>query len=193
MLLKKQDSINLSKSTPNLKKIRVGLGWDAQNLTDSSANYDLDVSVFICTLNDQREPKLISDSHFVFYNNKCSPNAAVVHTGDNRTGDGDGDDESILIDLNKIDTNAQELSFIVTIYEANERKQSFGEVQNAYIRVYDDERNSTLAEYHLTEVFKNETAVQFGSLLKNQLNQWSFKAVGAGYRLTLGDFLEGYR
>ncbi|MFO1391963.1 MAG: TerD family protein [Agitococcus sp.] len=186
--LKKGESINLSKREPNLRKIKVGLGWDKK--ADSGADFDLDVSVFVCRLNESREPKLLSDEYFVFYNNKVSPDGAVTHSGDNRTGDAAGDDESILVDLSKINAQAQEISFVVTIHEAEARHQSFGQIQNAYIRLYDNDK--VVADYDLDEMFSNETAVQFGSFFKLD-NEWLFKAVGAGYRLNLGDFVEGYQ
>lgn len=187
--LRKGARINLSKSAPSLKIVRVGLGWDANHHQGSA--YDLDASVFICRHNAKGEPKLLSEEHFVFYNNRSSPNAAVVHSGDNQTGDGDGDDEVITLDLRKIDREAVELSFIVTIHEARERQQSFGEIHNAYIRLYDDISDQIVAEYRLDQMFAQETAVQFGSLLRED-GQWTFKAVGAGYQLTLGDFVDAY-
>ena len=185
--LKKGESINLSKREPNLRKIRVGLGWDKRS---GGADFDLDVSVFVCNLNATREPKLLGDEYFVFYNNKQSPDGAVTHSGDNRTGDAAGDDESIIVDLSKINPQAQEISFVVTIHEADTRNQSFGQIQNAYIRLYDNDK--VVADYDLDEMFSNETAVQFGSFFKLD-NEWLFKAVGAGYRLTLSDFIEGYQ
>jgi tellurium resistance protein TerD len=186
--LKKGESINLSKREPNLRKIRVGLGWDKRGA--AGADFDLDVSVFVCQLNAAREPKLISDEYFVFYNNKVSPDGAVTHSGDNRTGDATGDDESVIVDLGKINPAGQEISFVVTIHEADARGQNFGQIQNAYIRLYDNDK--VVADYDLDEMFSSETAVQFGSFFKLD-NEWLFKAVGAGYRLTLSDFVEGYQ
>lgn len=189
--LSKGQGINLSKAAPSLKRVRIGLGWDTPELYNGHP-FDLDVSAFICQLNAAGEPKLISDEHLVFYNNLKSPNGAVVHSGDNRTGAGDGDDETIVVDLPLLDAQAMEISFIVTIHEAPERKQNFGLVRNAFIRLYDDLTGMLVAGYDLDSSFASETAAQFGSLYRRD-GEWHFKAVGAGYRLTLGDFVEGYQ
>ncbi len=186
--LKKGESINISKREPSLRMIRVGLGWDKRG--DSGADFDLDVSVFVCRLNAAKEPKLIADEYFVFYNNKQSPDGAVLHSGDNRSGNGAGDDESINVDLSKLHAEAQEISFIVTIHEADARNQNFGQIQNAYIRLYDGDK--IIADYDLDAMFSSETAVQFGSFFRLD-GEWLFKAVGAGYRLNLNDFIEGYQ
>lgn len=188
--LKKGEGINLTKTAPALRVIRVGLGWDKRG--GFGADFDLDASVFICRLNASNEPKLIADEYFVFYNNKVSPDGAVSHSGDNRTGDAGGDDETIIVDLGKMHADAREVSFIVTIHDADTRGQNFGQIQNAYIRLYDDATGKVVADYDLDEMFSQETAVQFGSFFKAN-GEWSFKAVGAGYKLGLGDFVEGYR
>ncbi len=188
--LTKGQGINLAKSAPGLSRIRMGLGWDRRS--GGGADFDIDCSVFVCKLNPAGEPKLISDSHFVFYNNLSTPNGAVVHKGDNRSGAGEGDDESVLVDLGKIEAEAAEISFIVTIHEGAERNQNFGQIENAYIKLYDDISGAEVAGYDLDATFSSETAVQFGSLYKKD-GQWNFKAVGAGYRLTLGDFVAGYQ
>lgn len=187
--LKKGDGINLTKTEPALRNIRVGLGWDKRT---GGGDFDLDASVFICRLNAANEPKLIADEYFVFYNNKQSPDGGVTHSGDNRTGDAGGDDETIRVSLDKIHADAREISFIVTIHDAVARGQNFGQIQNAYIRLYDDATGRVVAEYDLDEMFSQETAVQFGSFFR-QNGEWSFKAVGAGYRLDLGDFVGGYQ
>ena len=181
----KNGSIDLSKrSFKPLKKIRVGLGWDVQG-----ESLDLDVSAFLCKqVND--EPKLLSEGHFIFYNNLSTPNKSVVHSGDNRTGDGDGDDESIAIDLSLLEPEINEISFIVTIHEGLENQKNFSMVKNAFINIYDDS-GKVLCGYKLNELYTNETAVQFGSLCKIN-GSWNFKAVGAGYLLSLGDFVDGY-
>ena len=186
--LKKGESINISKREPSLRMIKVGLGWDKSG--GGGADFDLDVSVFICQLNAMREPKLIGDEYFIFYNNKQSPDGAVVHSGDNRSGNAAGDDESITVNLGKLHADAQEISFIVTIHEADARNQNFGQIQNAYIRLYDGDK--IIADYDLDAMFSNETAVQFGSFFRLD-GEWLFKAVGAGYRLNLTDFVEGYQ
>lgn len=188
--LEKGGRINLSKDNPNLKKIRVGLGWDA-NQFDTGADFDLDASAFVCTTNGSGNPTLISDEFLVFYNHKATPDNAVVHSGDNRTGSGAGDDETITVDLAKMDANATEISFIVTIHEAITRGQNFGQVNNSYISIYDDETGTELAKYALEEEFSTETAVQFGSLYKKDGN-WLFKAIGSGFKKGLGDFVALY-
>lgn len=188
--LKKGNSISLDKAagTPGtgLVKATVGLGWEVKDKP-----FDLDVSCFVCRNNAAGEPKLLSESHFVFFNNKTSPDGAVVHSGDNRTGVGEGDDESIVIDFSKLPSDASEISFIVTIYEAQQRQQTFNGLGNAYIRVYDG-AGTQIVNYDLDATFSTETSCQFGSLVKNASGMWEFKAVGAGYTLELGDFLEGY-
>ncbi|QNM98178.1 TerD family protein [Chitinimonas koreensis] len=189
--LSKGQGINLSKSAPSLKRVRVGLGWDAPALYNGQP-FDLDVSAFVCRLNAAGEPKLISDSHLVFYNNLATPNGAVAHSGDNRTGAGEGDDETLRVDLGKIDADAAEISFVVTLHEAVERRQSLGQISNAFIHLYDDATGALIAGYALDTTFSNETAVQFGSLFRKD-GEWHFKAVGAGYRLSLGDFVAGYQ
>ncbi|WP_374352798.1 TerD family protein [Chitinimonas sp.] len=189
--LSKGQGINLAKTAPSLVRVRVGLGWDAPEL-HSGYPFDIDVSAFICGLNAAGEPKLLSDEHLVFYNNLTSPNGAVVHSGDNRTGAGDGDDEVLTVDLARLEAAAMEISFVVTIHEAHSRGQNFGLVRNAAIRLYDDLSGTLIAGYQLGEAFGSETAVQFGSLFRSQ-GEWHFKAVGAGYRLGLADFVAGYQ
>lgn len=183
--LRKGEGINLTKTKPSLSNIRVGLGWN-----ENGNNIDLDASVFVCG-NRNGETKLISERHFVFYNNLATPNGSVVHSGDDRTGGGNEDNETIRIDLNKLSSNVTELSFFVTIHEGIERRQHFGQLKNAYIRIYDDNTNDTICEYQLGSQLDNITVVQFGSVI-HDLNGWSFKAVGAGYKLTLGDIVNQY-
>lgn len=184
--LKKGGTIDLKKQVPTLSRIRVGMGWEKV-----AAPLDLDASVFPCKyINGQ--PKLFSDSHFVFFNNLSTPNRSIVHSGDNRTGAGEGDDESVTIDLNLLEADISEISFVVTIHEAIERNQNFGMLKDAYIKVYDDVTGNVICEYDLDATFTNETASQLGSLVKVN-GQWSFHAVGAGYRMDLGDFLAGYQ
>lgn len=138
-------AINLEKGqrvNVNLPKFVVGLGWDA-NASSTGQDFDLDASVFV--LGEKK--KLLTDSHFVFYNNLTSPDGAVEHTGDNLTGDGDGDDESIKIDLSKINPNATELCFVVTIHDAENRKQNFGQVRNSFVRVYNPDTKEEILKY----------------------------------------------
>ena len=188
--LEKGNRVNLSKEAPSLKRIRVGLGWNA-NKFDTGAAYDLDVSGFVCSLDASGTAKLLGDEYFVFYNNKTTPEGAVVHMGDNRDGAADGDDESLIVDLVKLNPAAQEISFIVTIHDATARKQNFGQITNSYIKLYNDETGEELAKYSLEDDFSSETAVQFGSLYKKD-GAWSFKAVGAGFKRGLGDFVKAY-
>lgn len=185
--LGKGQATNLEKTNPGLKKIRIGLGWE--KLADPM---DLDASAFVCKLVDGT-PKLLSENHFIFYNNLSTPNGAVKHSGDNRSGDGAGDDEKIVIDTSLLEADVKEISFIVTIHEADARGHTFGKLQDAYIRVYDDVTGAAICDYDLDASFNAETAVQFGSLIKNDRNEWEFKAVGAGYKLGLGDFVAGYQ
>ena len=155
-------AINLEKGqrvNVNLPKFVVGLGWDA-NVSSTGQDFDLDASVFVLGENK----KLLTDSHFVFYNNLTSPDGAVEHTGDNLTGDGDGDDESIKIDLSKINPNATDLCFVVTIHDAENRKQNFGQVRNSFVRVYNPDTKEETLKYELEEDFSIETAVEFGRL-----------------------------
>jgi len=182
-------AINLEKGqrvNVNLPKFVVGLGWDA-NASSTGQDFDLDASVFVLGENK----KLLTDAHFVFYNNLVSPDNAVEHTGDNLTGDGDGDDESIKIDLSKINPNATELCFIVTIHDAENRKQNFGQVRNSFVRVYNPDNNEEILKYELEEDFSVETAVEFGRLYKRN-GEWKFEAVGVGLKGGLQDFLNKY-
>ncbi|HNY45294.1 MAG TPA: TerD family protein [Bacteroidales bacterium] len=182
-------AINLEKGqrvNVNLPKFVVGLGWDA-NATSTGQDFDLDASVFVLGENK----KLLTDSHFVFYNNLTSPDGAVEHIGDNLTGAGDGDDESIKIDLSKINTNATELCFVVTIHDAENRKQNFGQVRNSFVRVYNPDTKEEILKYELEEDFSIETAVEFGRLYKRN-GEWKFEAVGVGQKGGLQDYLNKY-
>ncbi len=181
-------AINLQKGqreSINTPKFTVGLGWDTNEGTGH--DFDLDASVFILGENK----KLLSDQHFVFYNNLKSPNEAVIHTGDNITGDGDGDDEQVLVDLSKIDNNANEICIVVTIHDAEQRKQNFGQVRNSFIRIADSVTDADLLKYELDEDFSIETAVEFGRIYKRN-GEWKFEAVGFGMKGGLQDFLNKY-
>lgn len=188
--LEKGARINLSKDSPSLTNVRIGLGW-SPNKTDTGQSFDLDASVFVCKVDGNGDPKLVSDEFFVFYGNQQTPDRAVVHSGDNRTGDAAGDDESITIDLAALNPAVDEISFIVTIHEADVRRQNFGQVPKSYIVLYDDATNVEIARYSLEDDFSTETAVQFGSLYKNN-GSWMFKAVGTGYKRGLADFVVAY-
>lgn len=183
-------AINLAKGqreTLNSANFTVGLGWDTNN-SDTGGDFDLDASVFILGENK----KLLSDSHFIFYNNLKSPDGAVEHTGDNLTGDGDGDDESITMELSKIDANAAEVCVVVTIHEAEARKQNFGQVRNAYVRIVDNSSGNELMKFELDEDFSVETAVEFGRVYKRN-NEWKFEAVGVGMKGGLQEFVNKYQ
>lgn len=182
-------AINLQKGqrqSVSQQKFSVGLGWDT-NSFDTGAAFDLDASVFILGGNN----KILSDSHFVFYNNTNSPGDAVIHSGDNLTGVGDGDDEVINIDLSKIDPTAQEICVVVTIHEGEQRKQNFGQVRNASIRLFDPTSGAEMMKYDLDEDFSVETAVEFGRIYKKS-DEWKFEAIGSGYKGGLAYFLSKY-
>lgn len=184
--LSKGGRIDFSKEAPSLKKIGVGLGWDT-NESDTGADFDLDASVFMLD-NTGKTPQ---ESYFIYYNNLISPDKSVEHTGDNLTGEGDGDDETINIEINKIDSSIEEIVFIVNIYEAMERKQNFGQVSNAFIRLYNIETNEEIAKYDLEEDFSSETAVEVGRLYKKS-DSWRFKAVGNGLNEGFHGFLNKF-
>ncbi len=187
--LSKGGRISLSKEAPSLKNVAVGLGWHP-NPTNTGSAFDLDASVFILS-NASGAGKLLSDQHFIFYNNLKSPNGSVVHSGDCRTGASAGDDETINIELGALEANVDEISFIVTIHDATNRKQNFGQVSNSFIRLYDKDTGVEIAKYSLEDDFSNETAVQFGSLYKKD-GAWMFKAVGMGYNKGLDAFVTAY-
>ncbi|MEG1590099.1 TerD family protein [Chryseobacterium sp.] len=183
-------AINLQKGQReniNAPKFTIGLGWDINN-TSTGGAFDLDASLFL--LNDSK--KLVSDNHFIFYNNLESPDKAVIHSGDNLTGDGDGDDEQIKIDLTKIDSAVQEITVVVTIHDADARRQNFGQVRNSFIRIFNTETNEEILKYELDEDFSIETAVEFGRIY-NRNGEWKFEAVGSGQREGLDKFVSMYQ
>ncbi len=182
-------AINLQKGqreSINAPKFTIGLGWDT-NSSSTGSSFDLDASVFILGNNQ----KLVSDSHLIFYNNLKSPDEAIIHKGDNLTGDGDGDDEQIKIDLTKINAAVEEICIVVTIHDAETRKQNFGQIRNSFIRIVDDSNNTELVKYELDEDFSIETAVEFGRIYKRN-NEWKFEAVGSGMKGGLQDYLNKY-
>jgi tellurium resistance protein TerD len=182
-------AINLQKGqreSISAPKFTIGLGWDT-NTSSTGTAFDLDASIFI--MGDSK--KLLSDEHFVFYNNLKSPDGAVEHSGDNLTGDGDGDDEQIKVDLSLIAPQATEICIVVTIHEAANRRQNFGQVRNSFIRIFDTASNTELLKYELEEDFSIETAVEFGRIYKRN-NEWKFEAVGAGMKGGLQDYLNKY-
>ena len=182
-------AINLQKGqreSIKAPKFTIGLGWDTNSST-TGKEFDLDASAFILGENK----KILSERHFVFYNNLKSPNEAVVHTGDNRTGEGEGDDEQIIVDLSKIEENATEICIVITIHEAEERGQNFGQVRNSFIRIFNTDTNEELLKYELEEDFSIETAVEFGRIYKRN-GEWKFEAVGMGMKGGLQDYLDKY-
>ncbi len=184
--LSKGGRVSLSKEAPGLKKIKVGLGWDA-NATDTGTQFDLDASLFLVGADD----KVLSDGHFIFYNNATSPCGAIVHQGDNRTGEGDGDDEVIEIDLEKVDPAVEKIIFTVTIDEATARNQNFGQVSNSLIRLINQDGGAVITQYELDEDYSSETAINFGELYRKS-GGWNFKAVGAGFNDGLAGFCKMY-
>lgn len=183
-------AINLQKGqreSIHAPKFTIGLGWDTNSSSTGSA-FDLDASVFI--LGDNK--RLVADEYFVFYNNLKSPDGAVEHTGDNLTGDGDGDDEQVKVDLSKVDSKVSEICIVVTIHEAEARRQNFGQVRNSFIRVFDAETGADILKYELEEDFSIETAVEFGRIYKKD-NNWKFEAVGVGMKGGLQDYLNKYQ
>jgi tellurium resistance protein TerD len=182
-------AINLQKGQReaiNAPKFTIGLGWDT-NSSSTGSGFDLDSSVFILGENK----KVLSDEHFIFYNNLKTPDGAVEHTGDNLTGDGDGDDEQITVDLSKISDKAVEICVVVTIHESEERKQNFGQVRNSFVRIFDSVTNEVILKYELEEDFSIETAVEFGRIYKRE-GKWKFEAVGVGMKGGLQDYLNKY-
>ncbi|WP_406149731.1 TerD family protein [Streptomyces sp. NBC_01012] len=172
--LAKGGNVSLSKEAPGLTAVTVGLGWDVR--TTTGADHDLDASALMCSEAD----KVVSDSHFVFYNNLNSPDGSVQHTGDNLTGEGEGDDESINVDLASVPAEVAKIVFPVSIHDATARGQSFGQVRNAFIRVINRSDNAELARYDLSEDASTETAMVFGELYRHG-SEWKFRAVGQGY------------
>ena len=184
--LNKGGRVNLSKEVPNLKKIQMGLGWDV-NRSDTGGQFDLDGSVFLVGSNG----KTTLETNFVFYNNLQSADGSVTHTGDNRTGDGTGDDEQILVDLTRVSLDIQEIVFVVTIHEAHLNRQNFGQVSNSIIRLVNEETNQEIVRYELDEDYSTETAIEFGKLYRKD-NSWRFQAVGTGYNSGLQGFVDQY-
>ena len=172
----KGQKVDLTKSNPGLSKIIVGLGWDV-NKYDGGAQFDLDTAAFMLGSNG----KVQSDSDFVFYNNLMHSSKSVQHMGDNRTGVGEGDDEQIKVELARVPSNIDKIAFTATIHEAEERKQNFGQVSNAYIRIIDEANNQELIRYDLGEDFSIETAVVVGELYR-QGSEWKFNAIGSGFK-----------
>ena len=174
--LKKGQKVSLTKGNPGLKNVIVGLGWDT-NAYDTGSDFDLDAAAFCLT----DAGKVSSQNDFVFFGNLNHISGAISHLGDNLTGAGDGDDEQIKIDLSKVPSEITKIAFTVTIYEADNRRQNFGQVSNAFVRIFDENTGEELLRYDLGEDFSIETAVVFGELYKNG-EEWKFNAIGSGYQ-----------
>ena len=183
--LNKGGRLSLSKEAPGLTKVLVGLGWDAR-ATDG-ADFDLDASAFLLTA----EGKARSDADFIFYNQLKSTCGSVEHTGDNLTGAGEGDDEVVKVDLTRVPAEVQKIAFTVTIHDADARKQNFGQIGNAYIRVVNADNNNEIMRYDLAEDASTETAMIFGEIYR-QGSEWKFNAVGQGYNGGLAAMCKQY-
>jgi len=183
--LGKGGNISLSKEDPSLVRMVVGLGWDERG-TDGQ-DFDLDASAFLLNATG----KCRSDSDFIFYNNMNAADGSVTHTGDNRTGEGDGDDEQVKVDLSKVAADVDKIAVTVTIHDAEARKQSFGQVANAFIRIVNEDSGAEIVRYDLSEDYSTETAMVFGEIYRNG-GEWKFKAVGQGYAGGLGAMATQY-
>lgn len=174
--LSKGQKVDLTKGNPGLKNLMVGLGWDV-NVFDSGVSFDLDAAAFLL----DESGKCPTEKEFVFYGNLVHGSESVTHMGDNLTGEGDGDDEQLQVDLSKIPANIVRIAFTVTIYESEVRKQNFGQVSNAFIRIVDESNNGELIRYDLGEDFSIETAVVVGELYRHG-SEWKFNAIGSGFQ-----------
>lgn len=177
--LGKGGNLSLTKTDPSLSKILIGLGWD-ERATDGG-DFDLDASAFLLNVSG----KVRSDADFIFYNQLRSAEGSVEHTGDNRTGQGDGDDESVKVDLSRVPADVDKIVITVTIHDAEGRRQNFGQVANAFIRVVNDVTGQEVVRFDLAEDYSTETAMVFGELYRHN-GEWKFRAVGQGYSGGLG-------
>ncbi|MBS4536927.1 TerD family protein [Clostridium sp. D2Q-11] len=184
--LKKGERIDLTKSNPGLKQAIIGLGWDT-NKYAGGADFDLDASVFMVG----SDGNVKNDEDFIFYNNLEHPTKSVIHTGDNRTGEGEGDDEAIIIDFGKVPSHIDKIAITVTIHDAVNRAQNFGQVTNAFVRVLNKENDNEILRYDLTEDFSIETALIFCELYRHN-NEWKFSAVGSGFQGGLESLCKNY-
>ncbi|WP_335869880.1 TerD family protein [Bacillus sp. 2205SS5-2] len=184
--LSKGQKVDLTKTNPGLSKVIVGVGWDT-NKYDGGNDFDLDASIFLLGENG----KVTSDRDFVFYNQLEGGNGSVVHTGDNRTGEGDGDDEKVKVHLTAVPAEVHKIAFVITIHDGENRSQNFGQVSNAFVRVVSEDSNEELIRYDLGEDFSIETAVIVGELYRHN-GEWKFSAVGSGYQGGLGRIATDY-
>ena len=183
--LSKGGNVSLTKEAPGLTDVVVGLGWDTR--TTDGKDFDLDASAIVVGADD----KVMSDQHFIFFNNLKSPDGSVEHLGDNLTGEGEGDDEQVKVDLARVPTEVDKIVFPVSIYDADNRSQSFGQVRNAFIRVVNQAGGAELARYDLSEDASTETAMVFGELYRNG-SDWKFRAIGQGYASGLTGIAQDY-
>jgi tellurium resistance protein TerD len=184
--LSKGQKIDLTKTNPGLTKVLVGLGWDT-NKYDGGKAFDLDSSIFCLNA----AGKAASEKDFVFYNNPQNPSGSVVHTGDNTTGEGDGDDEQVKVNLGTVPAEVEKIAFCITIHEAAERAQNFGQVTNAFVRIVNEDTGAELIRYDLGEDFSVETAVVVGELYRHS-GEWKFNAIGSGYKEGLAGLCKDY-
>ena len=183
--LSKGGNVSLSKEAPGLTTIVVGLGWDARTTTGS--DFDLDASAIAC----RADGRVLSDQYFVFFNNLKSPDGAIEHQGDNLTGEGEGDDEQVKVNLVSLPQEIDKIVFPVSIYDAEARQQSFGQVRNAFIRIVNESGGSEIARYDLSEDASTETAMIFGEVYRHG-SDWKFRAVGQGYATGLRGIAQDY-
>ena len=184
--LSKGQKIDLTKGSPNLKRIVVGLGWDT-NKYSGGYDFDLDASAFIVRENG----KSLDETDFIFYNNLQGGQGSVIHTGDNLTGDGEGDDEQIKIDFSKVPTYVDRVAITVTIHDAVKRAQNFGQVSNAFVRVVNEDTNEEVLRYDLGEEFSIETALVVCEIYRHN-NEWKFSAIGSGFQGGLAALCNNY-
>ncbi|CEG21700.1 General stress protein 16U [Planococcus massiliensis] len=184
--LSKGQKVDLTKSNPGLSKVVVGLGWDT-NKYDGGQDFDLDSSVFLLDASG----KAASEADFVFYNNTIGAGGAVEHTGDNKTGEGEGDDEAVNIDLSSIPSSIEKVTFAITIHDAEARGQNFGQVSNSYVRIVNAGSNEELIRYDLGEDFSIETAIVVGELYRHG-GEWKFNAIGSGYQGGLASLVKDF-
>ncbi|KEI18430.1 TerD family protein [Clostridium haemolyticum] len=184
--LSKGQKVDLTKTNPGLAKVVVGLGWDT-NKYDGGNDFDLDAAAFLL----DRNAKVVSEGDFVFYNNLKHNSESVIHLGDNRTGEGDGDDEQISVELNKVPSNIEKIDFTVTIHDAELRGQNFGQVSNAFIRIINADTSEELIRYDLSEDYSIETALVVGELYRYN-GEWKFNAIGSGFQGGLAALCKNY-
>lgn len=184
--LSKGQKIDLTKTNPGLTNVLVGLGWDT-NRYSGGDDFDLDASAFLVDANGNA----LNEKSFIFYNNLQSEDGSVIHTGDNRTGEGDGDDEQLIVKLKDVPSAVQKVVFTVTIHDADQRKQNFGQVSNAFIRIVNEDTNEEIMRYDLGEDFSIETALVVGEIYRYN-NEWKFNAIGSGFQGGLASLIQEF-